>query len=208
MSKKTGTNKSKPKKKIRPDKKLKLKRKKKPDKKSVGRPTKLTKELIAEFKKYLELGNYAETVYQFLGVSKTSFYEWLARGNKDIEANKETLFSVFTDTITKARANATMRNVKLIHDKAGTDTHYATWWLERTNWQQWGKKEQLAIEEAPKKKGADLSELTLEEMHIFIYGLRKELAKDHAEELEAFEKLKFDLGCDNRRNELEQKKKG
>lgn len=59
---------------------------------NIGRPSKLTKELIKQFADMLPTVRYLETVGEVLGVSKVSWYSWIKRGNKalrQIAANRK-----------------------------------------------------------------------------------------------------------------------
>jgi predicted DNA-binding protein YlxM (UPF0122 family) len=116
-----------------------------------GRPTKLTKELINEIAQYLRAGNYIETTAALVGVHRDSIYEWLKRGNAEIERvsksnrarirKREEIFVEFTDTVKKAQAQAEAMLVGLIGQAAQKNWTAAAWRLERKYPDKWGRTE-------------------------------------------------------------------
>lgn len=116
-----------------------------------GRPTKLTKELIEEIAQYLRAGNYIETTAALVGIHRDSIYEWLKRGNAEIERvsksnrarirKREEIFVEFTDTVKKAQAQAEAMLVSLIGQAAQKNWTAAAWRLERKYPDKWGRTE-------------------------------------------------------------------
>jgi len=116
-----------------------------------GRPTKLTKELINEIAQYLRAGNYIETTAALVGIHRDSIYEWLKRGNAEIERvsksnrarirKREEIFVEFTDTVKKAQAQAEAMLVGLIGQAAQKNWTAAAWRLERKYPDKWGRTE-------------------------------------------------------------------
>lgn len=119
-----------------------------------GRPTKLTKELIEEIAQYLRAGNYIETTAALVGIHRDSIYEWLKRGNAEIERvsksnrarirKREEIFVEFTDTVKKAQAQAEAMLVGLIGQAAQKNWTAAAWRLERKYPDKWGRTERNA----------------------------------------------------------------
>ena len=116
-----------------------------------GRPTKLTTELMNEIAQYLRAGNYIETTAALVGIHRDSVYEWLKRGNAEIErvsksnrANirkREAIFVEFTDTVKKAQAQSEAMLVGLIGQAAQKNWTAAAWRLERKFPDKWGRTE-------------------------------------------------------------------
>lgn len=116
-----------------------------------GRPTKLTKELIEEIAQYLRAGNYIETTAALVGIHRDSIYEWLKRGNAEIDRvsksnrsrirKKEEIFVEFTDTVKKAQAQSEAMLVGLIGQAAQKNWTAAAWRLERKYPDKWGRTE-------------------------------------------------------------------
>ena len=104
-----------------------------------GRPTKLTTELMNEIAQYLRAGNYIETTAALVGIHRDSVYEWLKRGNAEIERvsksnrakirKREAIFVEFTDTVKKAQAQSEAMLVGLIGQAAQKNWTAAAWRL-------------------------------------------------------------------------------
>ena len=76
------------------------------------------------------------------GICQDTFYDWI---KKDEEAKSGKYFE-FSESIRKARADAEVRNVALVNKAAEKDARHAEWWLERTNWEKWGRKDKMNVE--------------------------------------------------------------
>ena len=90
---------------------------------------KYTPELVNELIKYIEAGNYIITACDAVGIHKDTFFDWL----------KEK--SDFSDSIKKAESKAIARNVMIIQKAAQTSWQAAAWFLERKDYERWGRKE-------------------------------------------------------------------
>ena len=109
----------------------------------MGRHTKLTLELQEIILKHIEAGNYAKDACHAVGISEKTYYEWLKRGEESQRSTNR--FGKFSKSIKEAHAKAIIRNVTVVN-KAAKDGDWkaAMTWLERTNPQDWGKKEYLS----------------------------------------------------------------
>lgn len=108
-----------------------------------GRKTKLTKELIKEAEKLMRIGNYTETVCQFLGIHKSTWYKWMAEGEKARSGLKREFF----DAIRKAESTAEIRNVQKIQAAVEEgDANLALKFLERKFPARWGRKDQVSAD--------------------------------------------------------------
>jgi hypothetical protein len=104
-----------------------------------------------EIAQYLRAGNYIETTAALVGIHRDSVYEWLKRGNAEIErvsksnrANirkREAIFVEFTDTVKKAQAQSEAMLVGLIGQAAQKNWTAAAWRLERKYPDKWGRTE-------------------------------------------------------------------
>ena len=104
----------------------------------MARPTKLTPERQTLIIKALREGNYIEAACAYAGIGKTTFYEWMERGQNATRGR----YAEFANAVEKARAEAEMRNVQVIQ-KAALDTWQASaWWLERSFPDRWGRRVQ------------------------------------------------------------------
>lgn len=98
-----------------------------------GRPTKRTPATEKKILKALKDGNVRSTAAALAGISKETFYNWLAE------------FPDFSDAIKKAEAEAESVRVARIRKAGDEGTWQAdAWWLERRRHEAWGRKDLLA----------------------------------------------------------------
>lgn len=103
----------------------------------MGRPLKLTPEMLEEICSYLEAGNYVETAFKACGVPTSTGYRWLKRGNLETIGP----YHDFWEAINKSEARAEARNVAIIELAAKETWTAAAWWLERKFPDRWARKE-------------------------------------------------------------------
>lgn len=115
---------------------------------------KLNQEMIEKAYKYIAAGNYVETVCEYLGISKNTWYVWLRKGEKQ----KQGVYRDFYDAIKKAEAEAEMRNVAIIQKAAQDTWQAAAWFLERKYPERWGKRD-TALEDIQKQQNEMLSRI-------------------------------------------------
>lgn len=149
----------------------------------MARPTKLTPELQENVLKVIRSGNYIETACAYVGINKSTFYDWLKRGarEKDRVAKNprarvrkdEQPFVDFSNAVEKALAHAEIRDVAIIGKAAEENWQAAAWRLERKFPDRWGRKDKYALEHSGKdggpietshKEELDLSNLTDKEL--------------------------------------------
>lgn len=108
--------------------------------KTNGRPTKLTPELQDKVCKLVSAGNYIETAAAFVGVSKTSLYDWMKKGNEQ----KKGIHRNFLNAIEKALAESEIRDNMTISNAANAGAwQAAAWRQERKNALHWGRQERV-----------------------------------------------------------------
>ena len=91
--------------------------------------TKYNDEIVKELIKYIESGNYIETACDAVGIAKSTFYEWV----------KEK--ADFSNAVKKAESQAIARNLTIIQIAAKKSWQAAAWFLERKDYERWGRKE-------------------------------------------------------------------
>lgn len=121
-----------------------------------GRPIKLTPELQEELVKVIRAGNYIETACAYVGINKTTFYDWLKRGAREKERlaknpnarpkKSEQPFVELSNAVEKALAQAEIRDVAIIGKAAEENWQAAAWRLERKFPERWGRKERLTAD--------------------------------------------------------------
>lgn len=104
-----------------------------------GRPTKLTPELQNQICAFLMAGNFVETVCDFVGISKETFYEWIRRGNRGWEKDIEGGYVAFSDAVKKAVAQVEMATVHELR-QGPMNWQSKAWWLERRHPDKWGNR--------------------------------------------------------------------
>jgi hypothetical protein len=113
-----------------------------------ARPILLTPELIAEIEKYLPLCLYVDTVFDYLGVARSTWRLWLQRGRKEerrlarsprAKPNpNEALYLEFAGAMRKAMAECQMRALGAIISAAKKNWTAGAWLLERRWPRRWG----------------------------------------------------------------------
>ncbi len=98
----------------------------------IGRPTKLRPDIQRRIVKALEAGAYIETAAAMVGIGKTTFYDWLRRGAKELErletekdvdsSPEETPYLVFHQAIEQAQAMAERRCLDVMDRAARGET--------------------------------------------------------------------------------------
>jgi hypothetical protein len=79
----------------------------------------------------LNAGNTRRAACDYSGVSEDSFARWLAR------------YADFADAVTKAEADAEVRNVAIIQQAASKSWQAAAWWLERRRHDDWRSRQEV-----------------------------------------------------------------
>lgn len=107
----------------------------------MGAPTKLTPELQQEIVGYLASGCYIETACAVAGIGKTSYYDWLKRG----EAGEEP-YAGFLNAVREAEHRAELRAIAIIHKAGEEDPKHLEWWLERKFADRWARNDKVRQE--------------------------------------------------------------
>ena len=108
------------------------------NKKKQGRPSKLTSELQAEIILLLKTGNFVETACHVVGINKSTFYDWIKKGEKTNHPHNK--YKIFQGAVEHAMAWSEARDVALIAKHAENDFNASKWRLSRRFPDKWGKK--------------------------------------------------------------------
>lgn len=100
-----------------------------------GRPTKLTPALQKRIIQHIEAGNTAENACLLSGITDSTYYLWLKKG----EAG-ESPYSDFSVAVKAARAVAEDRALQIIQSASLDSWQAAAWYLERTRSRQYGRR--------------------------------------------------------------------
>ena len=137
----------------------------------MARPSKLTPEVQENICNWLKLGYYQEDAAIMAGISPSTYYEWMKKGEQErvaLEEGEKALtlpdtslpasedgtpeieliypFLEFSEAVKKARAEAEGAHIKNIRKAADNGVWQASaWFLERSHPKKWGKRSQLDV---------------------------------------------------------------
>ena len=137
----------------------------------MARPSKLTPEVQENICNWLKLGYYQEDAAIMAGISPSTYYEWMKKGESErvaLESGEDMLalpdtslpasedgtpevevvfpFMEFSEAVKKARAEAEGAHIKNIRKAADNGVWQASaWFLERSHPKKWGKRSQLDV---------------------------------------------------------------
>lgn len=128
-----------------------------------GRKSKLTKDLIREASTLIKAGNYTETVCQYLGIHKSTWYRWMAEG----EQSKGGLKAEFYQEVKGAESFAEISFVNIVRKAAQEGNWQAAMTiLERKFPDRWGRQDKQKVEHSGgvTNRNMDLSSVSVEEL--------------------------------------------
>jgi hypothetical protein len=105
-----------------------------------GRKTKLTPELQEEVVKRIRAGNYIQVACEAVGISHTTYFNWIKKGEEGKRPYVE-----FLEAVKKAESEAQVNYVATVASHARDQWQAAAWWLERRFPDKWGRKDRLDI---------------------------------------------------------------
>ena len=137
----------------------------------MARPSKLTPEVQENICNWLKLGYYQEDAAIMAGISPSTYYEWMKKGESQrvaLESGEDMLslpdtslpapedgtpevelvfpFMEFSEAVKKARAEAEGAHIRNIRKAADNGVWQASaWFLERSHPKKWGKRSQLDL---------------------------------------------------------------
>lgn len=103
----------------------------------MARPSKLTAEVQGRIVAAIRAGNYAEAAAQSAGISASTLYRWLARG--ELEASGP--FRQFREAVVLAEAEAEVHAVAVIRRAMPDDWRAALAYLERRHPGRWRQRQ-------------------------------------------------------------------
>jgi transposase len=142
----------------------------------VGRPTKLTPQVHERIVGLIEAGSYAEPAARAAGISASTFYSWMERG----ELEEDGIFREFREAIKRAEAVAEVSAVKVVTSAMPRSWQAAMTFLERKHPDRWGRRTRAEPSEQPatNQRPYDLSRLTDDELETLDDLLRKAERQD------------------------------
>jgi hypothetical protein len=107
----------------------------------VGRPSKLSDELLERVVRAIRAGNYPEVAARHAGVHAATYYRWMERGAPARDAPEDEPYRRFRAEVERALADAEATEVGLILKAAGSGSWAAAaWLLERRFPERWGRR--------------------------------------------------------------------
>ena len=107
----------------------------------MGRPSKISKEVVDRIINAVKAGNYIETAAAYAGISKPTLYAWMKKGNEQSKG----IYRDFLNAIEKALAESEVRDVMIIGSAAKDNWQAAAWRLERKFPKRWGRHDRLDL---------------------------------------------------------------
>lgn len=129
---------------------------------SVGRPSKLTPELIKKLTIQIKAGNYFDTACAYVGIDYSTFRKWMVKGEKATQGQ----YFDFFHAIKQAEAEAELRMVALWQKAIPDDWRSAKDFLACRYPDKWGKKETIKADITNRNTNMeiDLSSFSPEEL--------------------------------------------
>lgn len=109
----------------------------------MARPTKLTKARHDAIVKAIEQGNFAQVAAAANSITEQTYYNWLNRGQVDIEAGTSSIYARFFEAVKEAEAQAEIRQMAEL--QRDDKWQRRAWWLERRFPKRWGQKQSLEV---------------------------------------------------------------
>lgn len=121
----------------------------------VGRPSKaehlLTPEILEAVGQLLTEGNYKETVADFLGIHRQTWWDWEQRGERE----PGSVYGQFSYVVKKAQAAAEILLLRQIR-MGGEGWQSKAWISERRFPQRWGKRIDITIRQEAERLAAQV----------------------------------------------------
>ena len=111
-------------------------------------PRKLNNGMIGALSEYIRKGNYAVVACRLCNLAESTFYDWISRGESDIDAGRESLYRNLVESLknAEAEAEAEMVNVARNASVEKKDGYLAITVNERRHPDRWGRRERRTID--------------------------------------------------------------
>jgi len=104
-----------------------------------GRPTKLTPAIQQEIATWLMGGHYVETVCNYVGIDRKTFYNWMAWGKRGWAKDQKAGYTAFYFEMLRAMATAEIQALQAIME-GKENWQSRAWFLERREASRWNLK--------------------------------------------------------------------
>ena len=146
-----------------------------------GRPTKLNANTAERILEVLRLGVPQSTAVAYAGISRPTYYRWLAAAD-DPDASED--FQDFRDAVKVARAEAEVRSIAAIQNASRKSWQAAAWFLERSFPEHWARTDRHEVtgrQGGPVELTVDTEALTLRLRELIAKQTAKECTRTAAE---------------------------
>jgi hypothetical protein len=99
----------------------------------------LTPQLAEKLAQMIAAGNHTTVACAALGIAKSTFYDWWARGDPTRDEPRDAGFRAFRERIEQAKAEGEAQLVLRIRQDATRNVQSAIWLLERTHPERWAR---------------------------------------------------------------------
>lgn len=149
-----------------------------------GRPLKLDDAVRDRLVRALRQGQPYIVAADVAGIGRSTFHRYMAQGELDAEANRDTPFREFRDAVQKAESEAQVVLVSRIQAAATAGNwQAAAWMLERRHPDEWGRRDRVdhaGVPGAPiELKSHDVSKLSTDELRV-LYLLQRKMQPPEA----------------------------
>jgi hypothetical protein len=117
-------------------------------------------EIIETIVNLLKMGNYITVVCDYVGIHQSTFFKWMAEGEKATSGLKRELF----ERVKKAESYAEIQAVASIRSAAEQDWKANAWFLERKYSTRWGRKEKVEMGGVLTTQNVEMTALNDEEL--------------------------------------------
>ncbi|MBU10400.1 MAG: hypothetical protein CME13_20825 [Gemmatimonadetes bacterium] len=132
--------------------------------KTMGRPTKLTKPVQDRIVELLENGNYQVTAAKVVGISRSTLSRWLQLGAEHEATDEDSIYRSFRTAVKRAEAAAEVKAVECVVNSWEKTWTSAMTYLERKHPGRWSRGERRELSGTIEKPVQNLSVLTDEEL--------------------------------------------
>lgn len=135
----------------------------------MARPTKLTDKVKDRIIQSIRAGNHVEPACRSAGIAPSTYYSWLARGEREPEG----IYGAFTEELRLAEAKAEVHAVALLRRAMPDDWRAALAYLERRHPERWRRRQTTELTgkgggpiQTDQRPPLDLTKLTDDELQI------------------------------------------
>lgn len=124
-----------------------------------GRPKiEITEDIIEAICQEISRGVPVEHACIIGGISKGTYYNWLHKGEEEPE-DSDSMYRFLVDKVEEAKAYAIATRVESIRIAGQTTWQASAWWLERMDYEHFGKKQAIDTTLDATVKSEDISKL-------------------------------------------------